>query len=80
MIPSGNDAAYCLAENFGAYLYFESVNSLYKIKKIGDFDIYDENLAYSKDLISFFLNEMNRVGKELGLTNTLFANVHGLDN
>mmetsp|Transcript_1840 Transcript_1840/g.1729 ORF Transcript_1840/g.1729 Transcript_1840/m.1729 type:complete len:197 (-) Transcript_1840:488-1078(-) len=77
MLPSGNDAAYCLAERFGHYLYFESEE--FKLRC----DRAPENLKSKieiKNPVRYFLREMNRTAKELGMTNTHFANPHGLIN
>lgn len=57
MLPSGNDAATCLAEWGGKYL-------------TSDDD--------SKQRQKYFINEMNKISKELGLTSTRFGNPHGL--
>lgn len=61
MLPSGNDAAYTFAENFGTYAMFKN-----KVK--------------SKNPVSYFIQEMNRKARDLRLSNTSFANPHGLNN
>lgn len=57
MLPSGNDAAMCLADWAGKVLSA-------KIE--------------IKDTVKVFVQEMNRVAKQLGLKDTRFGNPHGL--
>lgn len=59
LLPSGNDAAYALANHFGALI---STPQLYPLPEPAD----------------FFVAEMNRNAKGLGLNDTTFANPHGL--
>lgn len=63
LLPSGNDAAYALAEYFGLVLI-------------------ELGLKASKlvDPIQVFLCEMNKNAKALGMSNTNYANPHGLQN
>lgn len=73
MLPSGNDAAYSLAENFGVYIYYSSAEG----KKL------QENKNFSmmpKKFINFFIDEMNLTAKKIKMGNTFFANGHGLPN
>ncbi len=39
MLPSGNDAAYTLAENFGIYLFYETKEFKEKFKENSEFFI-----------------------------------------
>ena len=73
MLPSGNDAASCLAENFGIFLYHEIFE-----RKIGGRK--DQVSLPKKGCLSYFIDEMNEYAKKLNLKNTLYANVHGLPN
>lgn len=60
MLPSGNDAAYCLAEKFGYYLYFESEE--FKLRC----DRAPENLSSNMEIknpVRYFIREMNRTAK-----------------
>lgn len=57
MLPSGNDAAMCLADWGGKLL---------------------SNKTDLKDTVKLFVQEMNRISKELGLKDTRFGNPHGL--
>lgn len=68
MLPSGNDAALCIANYFG--------NVLYKYK-IG---LQPYSNTSSKDAIKLFIKEMNENAKLLRLTHTTYANPHGLAN
>lgn len=65
MLPSGNDAAYTLADHCGAVL-------LQAIKKP------NKQIPYTK--IEFFVRHMNIWGKRLGLKNSKFLNPHGLSH
>ena len=68
MLPSGNDAAICIAQFFGQLVYKYTYITDYR-----DFIMtsYPEN---------YFINEMNKNAKKLGLNRTNFANPHGLSN
>ena len=86
MLPSGNDAAYCLANFFGKLAFI-----LYQEEKIRPFgrkkqkfsDIYREkwhgDFPY-KDFVKFFVCEMNKTARNNGLFNTIFNNPHGLSD
>lgn len=65
MIPSGNDAAQAIAESMG-----DSIKQ--QLQEQGDSNVPDS--AYDA-----FVYAMNKKAQELGMTNTLFANPHGLD-
>ena len=72
MLPSGNDAASCLSENFGIYLYYETFE-----RKIGSANIVG---IPKKGCLNYFIEEMNECAKKLKLKNTIYANAHGLPN
>lgn len=75
MLPSGNDAAYSLAENFGVYIFYSSSEG----KKLQE----NKNLSMSlmpRTFINFFIDEMNLMAKNFKMGNTFFANGHGLPN
>ena len=63
MLPSGNDAAYCIGEFLGKCLR-DSQDPHPEVKP--------------RSNISYFISEMNKTARELGLTNTSFGNAHGL--
>lgn len=65
MLPSGNDAAQAIAESLG-----DTVKQ--KLQEQGDTSVPDS--PYDA-----FVYAMNKKAQELGMTNTLFANPHGLD-
>ena len=64
LLPSGNDAAYALAEYFGLILLELGLKSQYKMV----------------DPIQIFLHEMNKTAKSIGMTKSNFASPHGLKN
>jgi len=68
MLPSGNDAAICIAEHFGQLIYRNSCPR-------EGFPV-----PITKFPMKYFINEMNVNAKLLGLLNTHFANPHGLAN
>ncbi len=70
MLPSGNDSAYTLAENFGYYLHQEAINSGKNM----------QSDLRNKSNVELFVEEMNDQAKKLRLYNTFFANSHGLTN
>ena len=70
MLPSGNDSAYTLAENFGLYLHQEALNSGKNVQAE----------LRNKSNVELFVEEMNDQAKKLRLYNTFFANSHGLTN
>lgn len=85
MLPSGNDAAVCLAENFGDRLLKSRINKNPNRAKISTPN--PEKLRETKvDLIveqaaspiAVFVKEMNRFVKVFHLKNTKFSNPHGL--
>ncbi|KAL4441658.1 hypothetical protein ABPG74_021590 [Tetrahymena malaccensis] len=76
MLPSGNDAAFALAEYMGRILFFEDND--YKEQLQQNPNSFENCKA--KDAIKCFLKEMNRVAKDLKLTNTKYSNPHGLVN
>lgn len=76
MLPSGNDAAVALAENFGIYLYYESKQYREAVKRNPEFV---ENFKLRSPISSFCI-EMNRWCRVFNMNDTSFANVHGLNN
>mmetsp|Transcript_65457 Transcript_65457/g.75277 ORF Transcript_65457/g.75277 Transcript_65457/m.75277 type:complete len:368 (-) Transcript_65457:216-1319(-) len=68
MLPSGNDAAVVFAEHFGRFFFNVSLQKG-KAKK-----------RTCSNPIKYFLQEMNRFAKILGLNDTHYANPHGLSN
>ena len=75
MLPSGNDAAYCLAESFGAYLHVRSEE--YR-KQLLECSAY--GWLQNKQVVGRFLDYMNQTAVALGLRDSNYANPHGLCN
>lgn len=65
MLPSGNDAANCLAENFGCLLYNETTGCKYSLLDVQQVDTRYDN--QSPEYIRLFVREMNKVASALGL-------------
>ena len=47
MLPSGNDAALTIAENFGAFIYLDSIGKIEFVKSFFDFDINEEESLHN---------------------------------
>lgn len=81
MLPSGNDAAFALAEALGCLLFYE-INDTIKLDEV----LITKNINVSNEFpdsnepLRYFLHEMNKTAKELKLYNTTYANPHGLMN
>ncbi|KAL4454327.1 hypothetical protein ABPG74_012284 [Tetrahymena malaccensis] len=73
MLPSGNDAAFVLAENFGVYLYMQT--DKFK-EKYGNAQT-NKKLKV-KNPITYFIKEMNYFAEKLNMQDTYFTNPHGL--
>lgn len=73
MLPSGNDAAYCIAESFGTYINMQSEDYKAKVKANPSHAQYRGKFA-----LKYFLQFMNQTAFELGLSNTKYSNPHGL--
>lgn len=74
MLPSGNDAAFALAQYFGYKLYLKRYGPA-DIPKIKSFQ-FDYHPYYAK----YFLREMNFYCNKYGLSCTYFDSPHGLQN
>lgn len=64
LLPSGNDAAYCLAEYFGLIIL----------------DLGLPPISKYSDPVTLFIAEMNKNARNLGLKDTNYASPHGLQN
>ena len=69
MLPSGNDAAYCLAEFFGQYLR----ENKYQDQTVSSFQ-------FNWSIVRFFLKEMNLYAFKLRMFSSQFDSPHGLAN
>ena len=78
MLPSGNDAAFALAEHFGRLLFYQSeeYNNLVHSKE--NSKISNPQQIICKSPVRYFVREMNKSAREIGLKDTIFANSHGL--
>lgn len=78
LIPSGNDAAYAIAEYVGNNLIKNKDDRIIKAytKKEDD----KEEPIYIDNNIEAFSKLMNLKAEELGCKNTVFTNPHGLDD
>jgi hypothetical protein len=72
MLPSGNDAAMCIAENVGRLLRLQTDDLI-------NFQIYSGYNTFQPDFL-LFMNLMNVHARELGLYDSFFSNPHGLNN
>ena len=75
MLPSGNDAAFCLAEFFGGLLYKAKISANSHTR-----DSYANLFTPCKCPSKYFVFEMNENAKMLGLIQTTYTNPHGLNN
>ena len=73
MLPSGNDAAFALAQHFGRKLYKTKYKRIKNEVKSYQFDYHP---YYAK----YFMREMNDVAQKLDLNLTHFDSPHGLQN
>ena len=75
MLPSGNDAAFALANFFGQLLYEE--------KAFDDASPDAQFISYKIELgnfIQWFIREMNHQARRMGMRQTNFDSVHGMAN
>ena len=72
MLPSGNDAAFALAQHFGKMLYKKKYTRA-DINKIKSFQ-FDYHPYYAK----YFLKEMNDYAVRYDMNQTHFDSPHGL--
>eukprot|EP01017_Pseudomicrothorax_dubius_P051319 TRINITY_DN9855_c0_g1_i1.p1 TRINITY_DN9855_c0_g1~~TRINITY_DN9855_c0_g1_i1.p1 ORF type:complete len:439 (+),score=29.42 TRINITY_DN9855_c0_g1_i1:115-1431(+) len=74
LLPSGNDAAWTLAENFGIYLFYNRDKFKGIVNELG------EDYLQIANPVQYFLEEMNILAAQMKLTNTCFASPTGLSN
>lgn len=79
MLPSGNDAAYLVAELGGYLMKYQKEGSFISAKEFNS-SVNREIAAYSEQLVNYFLKEMNRVARQIDMACSNFANPHGLSN
>ena len=73
MLPSGNDAAYTLADFFGQKLYEDKYSKMKENAFPASWEFYDTPTR-------FFLREMNNCAMELKMYQTNYDSPHGLMN
>jgi D-alanyl-D-alanine carboxypeptidase len=73
MLPSGNDAAYTLANFFGKMLYDEKYSQLKK-------DSYPVSWEFERTNTKYFLREMNECAADLKMYQSNYDSPHGLMN
>lgn len=76
MLPSGNDAASALAETFGQFMYQQSKEYQDLVRSSQSNSI---QILVAKAL-NIFVQEMNNQAQVLKLSDTIYANPHGLEN
>ncbi|KRX01851.1 Beta-lactamase/transpeptidase-like protein [Pseudocohnilembus persalinus] len=75
MLPSGNDAAYVLAENFETNSHQKLLSDKYLMKE--ELQI---SLIEQKEPVKIYLEQMNTKAKQLQMKSTFYANTNGLGN
>ena len=72
MLPSGNDAAYSLAEYFGEMIYTE--------KSVDQEPPFVGSWQFGDSMVRYFLREMNQNATKLRMFSSSFDSPHGLMN
>ena len=75
MLPSGNDAAFCMAKYFGKFLFTKRGYDERHKKRIRSFE-FDDHGSHVK----YFLKEMNEIASQLKMANTNWDSPHGMGN
>lgn len=78
MLPSGNNAAYALAQAIGSILFMETAPGKIQLDIVYDVDRFTQYCEQRRNCVQAFLNQMNRKAKSLTMFNSFFANPHGL--
>lgn len=71
MLPSGNDAAYTLAEFFGQQIYDRRQVQVVPMCP---------NSQFINTPVKYFLKEMNHHATKIGMSSTYYDSPHGLMN
>ncbi|KRX05169.1 Beta-lactamase/transpeptidase-like protein [Pseudocohnilembus persalinus] len=74
MLPSGNDAAFVMAENFGTFLQMSKEDR----KCIYNIEVFADEVANAKNPVYKYLNEMNKIAQDMDMGTTNYSNPHGL--
>ena len=75
MLPSGNDAAYALAEHFGNLVKDKKYSKQSGLKFRGPWSSQFQNTT-----VKYFLSEMNGQANRLKMSGTVYDSPHGLAN
>ena len=75
MLPSGNDAAFALAQHFGQYLFNTNYDSVEDGNKV-----YSYQFNWHGYYVKYFLREMNENATKIQMMSTNFDSPHGLMN
>ena len=78
MLPSGNDAAYQIAQIGGALI--NMMKNSVKKQTVYDIDYFTSYYQKQQFPVKIYLAQMNKVSKRIGMVNSNFANPHGLSN
>ena len=84
MLPSGNDAAYALAE-WGGKAIRKNCNFLRKLRPPTDSQFREDKndskaKKEEKSYKKLFVHHMNKFAKKMKLASTYYVNPHGLSN
>ena len=74
MLPSGNDAAFAVAQYFGELLY----NKKYTKEECDN--VYSYKFNWHPYFVKYFIHEMNKNASNLRMYSTHFDSPHGLMN
>ena len=77
MLPSGNDAAVTIAENFGDFADDEEDLAKDDLEILTQFRNNRRKKGKKIDQMDYFISQMNFYGKKFDLKNTYYANPHG---
>lgn len=75
MLPSGNDAAYLIAQVLGSILIEKDC---IKLQDIEDVEKLSGLIGKKEKPVRSFIQEMNRIAGCFNMTNSRFTNPHGL--
>lgn len=81
MLPSGNDAAYLIAEFGGFLLTLAKTQPDASLPElIYDFSTMEALFESKPSYVNLFIKEMNLIAKSIKMNMSNFANPHGLSN
>ena len=81
MLPSGNDAAYLLAENIGLLITYGRVKLRNHPHQYSSIELLDlSSFASTEKFVGSFVRQMNRKAKQMGMDCTSFDNPHGMQS